>query len=223
MSSSDKLEKLTHYFQNHKSYFYKKGEAIIRPDDEAHSVYYIKKGYVRVYRITEWGDIKLQLIYKAGEVFPIFWTFYDKPSIEYFEAMCDTEIIKSPRTDFSVYLDKNPDVFKQVAQRVLTVLEISADRTDNLLFTDAYSRVIMRLLHMTKRFGEQNGNEVIIQAPVTQKDIAYSIGMTRETASRQLSKLERKRIITYKGHFIVIKNVEKLKEELADSHERKML
>lgn len=223
MSSSSLSEKLTRYFQSHKSYFYKKGEAIIRPDDGAHSIFYIKKGYVRVYRITEWGDIKLLLIYKTGEFFPIFWTFYDKPSIEYFEAMCDTEISKSPKGEFSEFLDKNPDVFKKVAQRVLTVLEISADRTDNLLFTDAYSRVIARLLHMIKRFGDKEEGEVTIQAPVTQKDIAYSIGMTRETASRQLSKLERKRLITYKGHLIVIKNVEKLREELANSHERTML
>ena len=79
------------------------------------------------------------------------------------------------------------------------------------------------IFHMAKRFGDNKSGIVTILAPVTQKDIAYSIGMTRETASRQLSKLERKRLITYKGHLIVIKNIDKLRDELASAHERKML
>ena len=221
--TTDRVEKLISFFEKHKSYHYKKGEVIVRPDDEASNIYYIKSGYIRVYRITDWGDIKLQIVYKYDEIFPIHWTFSSDPSIEFFEAMGDVNVLKAPKKEFTQFLIDNPDVLLNVAKRVLSILKIAADRNDNLLFTDAYSRVVARILHLARRFGNTTQGAITIQAPVNQKDIAFSIGMTRETASRCLSKLERKRLITYRDHLIVIRDIDKLREELTLSHERKKL
>jgi len=223
MSTNQAEEKLIKFFQGFKPYKYKKGEVIIRPDDTPLNIYFVEEGYVRVYKITDWGDIKVQIIYKQGEIFPINWVFTDTISNEFFEAMTNLVLYKVPKGEFLEFMKKNTEELLQVANRMMDVLTVSRERTDNLLFTDAYSRLISRLLHLARRFGNKTSGMITILAPLNQKDIAFSIGMTRETASRQLSKLERKRLITYKNHLIVVKNLEKLQEELTHSHERKKL
>lgn len=223
MVSNSYSDKLVKFFGGHKPYHYKKGEILIRPDDEPMNVYLIKEGYVRVYKITDWGDIKVQIVYKKGEIFPINWILGDEVSEEFFEAMDDLLVYKAAKKEFMEFMRETPDGLSELAMRILAVLKVSRERTDNLLFTDAYSRLISRLLHLVRRFGDKQEGTITIQAPVNQKDIAFSIGMTRETASRQLSRLERKRLITYKNHLIVIKDLAALQEELSHSHERKKL
>jgi CRP-like cAMP-binding protein len=74
--------------------------------------------------------------------------------------------------------------------------------------------LISSLLSLTKRHGKKYGKNIIIELPIGHKEIANSIAMTRETASRDLEKLTQKRIISQKCHFIVINDLKKLKREL---------
>jgi len=53
---------------------------------------------------------------------------------------------------------------------------------------------------------------ILIHIPLTHRDIAMLVGMTRETVSIEIKKLERKGIIEYKGRSIFVKDLRKLKE-----------
>ena len=66
-----------------------------------------------------------------------------------------------------------------------------------------------------KRFGKVEADgEITIMLPLTHQDIADIAGISRETASLAINKLEKKKIITYKKRLIAIKNIETLEEEL---------
>ena len=57
--------------KNSKTFRYRKGEFIIRPDFPPSGIFYIEKGFVRVYFLTGDGEEKLYIIYKEDEIFPI--------------------------------------------------------------------------------------------------------------------------------------------------------
>lgn len=79
---------------------------------------------------------------------------------------------------------------------------------------DSYHRVIAALVLATKRFGVENAkNNVIIKLPLTHQKIADAAGITRETVSLAMEKLEKKKIISYKGHILMINNVKALNDE----------
>lgn len=67
---SDK--ELVEFFQKKKSRVYKKGQVILHPDEETSNyIYYLEKGHVKVYSITEDGYEKCHIFYKPGEIFPL--------------------------------------------------------------------------------------------------------------------------------------------------------
>jgi len=57
-------------------------------------------------------------------------------------------------------------------------------------------------------------HHIVIEAPVTHQDIADSINMTRETASRALELLTKDGLIIQKNHLFILKDVEKLQDEI---------
>lgn len=197
---------------------YQNHECILKPDDAPGDLYYIESGFVRIYSFTEWGDEKLHLIFGKGEFFPTFWIFDKKPLTKYYDAMGEVHIRKINKDIIMQQLHANPDLLFSLFQRVIGVLELYSDRIDTLEYSKAYARVIARLLSLARRFGEKEGDTVTIPVPLTHADIALSVAITRETASRECKKLEDEGFIDYNHRRIVIKDIKKLEEELTQHY-----
>lgn len=193
---------------------YKKGEIIIRPDSPPSGVNYIEKGYVRVYFLTTDGEEKLHIIYKPDEVFPLIWAVQGEHKHLFYEAMNEVTLRRVTKEDFLQFIKNNPSTLFELSGRLINVLNVFINRVHNLEITKAYPRVIARLLFLSQRFGEKEGNKVKITAPIKHKDIASSIGLTRETTSREMEKLEKNGLVTTEKQLIIINNVKKLELEL---------
>jgi CRP/FNR family transcriptional regulator len=85
-----------------------------------------------------------------------------------------------------------------------------SDRLDNLEFNKASDRVIYRLLFLASRFGIREGNDIRIDLPITHEILANSVGLARESVSREAEKLEKANLIQRAGQNIVIKDVDVL-------------
>jgi CRP/FNR family transcriptional regulator len=75
--------------------------------------------------------------------------------------------------------------------------------------------VIAELLYFAERFGKQQGSKIIINAPITHQDIADSINMTRETASRALGKLFDEGLVGQDEHLFTILDLPRLQAALS--------
>lgn len=215
-----KTIKLLDLFSKGRKSSYRKGEIIIRPDDNPSGVFYIQKGYVRVYSITVDGDEKIHVIYKKDEVFPLLWALKDIQKDVYYEALSDLVLKRVPKDLFITFVKEDPTVLHELIDRLVSHFDVFVDRVGNLEISKAYPRLVAQLLFLSKRFGKKVGKGVVIQVPIAHKDIASSINMTRETASREFEKLEKKGLIGYRKHSIVIKNENALKKELLKHYER---
>lgn len=207
------VEKLEFFFSQFKKLNFKKREMILRAGDEPRGVMYLKKGYVRLYSISKDGEELTLIIYKPDDIFPIVWAINNIPNEYYFEAMTPAEIYRVPREKFLIFLKENPDVLFELTSKILSRFRRVLHRMEYLVFGNAQNKVASILLICTERFGKKEKNKVIIQAPLTHRDIANLVGMTRETASIEIEKLERKGIVGRKGRLLVVKNQRKLEEE----------
>ncbi|MGE5042293.1 MAG: Crp/Fnr family transcriptional regulator [Candidatus Levyibacteriota bacterium] len=207
--------RLSQFFLKYPARSFKKGQMILNMDVLDHPyLYFIEKGYVRVYTLLPNGTQKTYIFYRPREVFPIIWTFNHINKHLFYEAMDTVTLRKVPRSEFMTYITNNPDMLFEVIHRIVDIHNIYVDRVDTLEYTNSYTRLISRLLSLANRFGQPDGNKVTIQIPVTHTDIANTIALTRETVSRDMEKLEKKGLVGKLNHFIVLKNVEKLREEL---------
>ncbi len=194
---------------------YRKGQIILHPETSVQPyLYYLEKGYVRVYTLLSNGTEKTYVFYKAGEIFPIIWAFNNLNKWLFYQAVGDATVYRVSRQKFMDFISNKPDVLLDVIHRIIDIHNIYVDRIDNLEYTNSCARVISCLLFLAKRFGKEQNNTVNIQIPLTHNDIATSIAMTRETASREIEKLIKRNLISVKIHLFVINNLKRMEEEL---------
>lgn len=192
---------------------YKKGETILRAYDSPPGVFCIKSGYVRVYSISEQGEEITLIIFKPGDSFPLVWAINNMENFYNVEAMTDVEIWRAPKDRFLKFIKENPEVTVLLMRRVITRLGASLMRMEQLVFGGAYAKIASILFLCGERFGKKRKEGTVIQVPLTHKDIGSLVGLTRETTSIEMKRLERKGIISHQKGLIAIKSLKLLKEE----------
>ncbi|MBI2049630.1 Crp/Fnr family transcriptional regulator [Candidatus Roizmanbacteria bacterium] len=206
-------DKLSNFLSGFKLLHYKKGETTLRAGDTPQGVFFIKKGYIKDYSISEEGEELTLIIFKPGDFFPMSWAINNTQSTHYFETMSQVELWRIPKVEFIDFIKGNPDIFFELTSHILLRLDGLLQRMEYLAFGNAHQKVASILMICAERFGLKKTNGVVIQVVLTHKEVAMLVGITRETASLELKKFERKRIIGYRGKLIYIKNVEKLQKE----------
>lgn len=208
-------DKLRAFFYSHTRIQYKKGEVIIRPEDEPSGVYLIEWGFVKAYSITKYGEENLLLVRGSGSIFPLIWAFTGEHRSVSYEAMEETSLWRVPKSDYKEFLDKNPEIMPIILDMAIEAYRLHSERVMTLSYRTARERIVSFLLVTSNRFGFTNKDDsVTIVAPFRQTDIASSVNATRETTSRELNVMRKKGLIRYDHGKIVIIQPEELKKIL---------
>lgn len=207
------VKKLEEFFINFKHQIYKKGEILIRADDDPQGIFYLKSGIVRQYSISKDGEEQTLNLYKPLAFFPLMWGINNTPNTYYFEAVTDIEIYKAPKDSVIEFLKKEPDIMYDLISRLYRGMSGLLSRIEYLQSGDAYTKVIFAILNASYRFGEKKENSSI-KLSITHREISSLTGLTKETISRESAKLEKKDLIINTNHLVIIKDIHKLENEL---------
>lgn len=212
---NNKTKEFEVFYSKFKPRFYKKGEMLIRSDDDPQGIFCLIKGYVRQYCISKAG-IELTLhILKPISYFPMVWAINGTPNVYNFEALTDIEVGRAPRDAVVNFIKDKPKVIFELMSELLEDYAETLTRVEHLVFSDAYRRVISVILYIAKHFGKNDGKQTFVGNRFTHQDIATLVGVARETASSEISKLENKGLVEYSDHLIVIKSLRSLELELS--------
>ncbi|MEX2028000.1 MAG: Crp/Fnr family transcriptional regulator [Candidatus Curtissbacteria bacterium] len=209
---NDFLHELDRFFSKFRLLHFKKGEAILRPGDVPGGVFYLKKGYVRLYSVSKNGEELTLIIFKPGDLFPITWAINDTLNLYFLEAMTVVEVRKAPREGFLSFARGSPEIYFELSSRMMSRLDGLLRRMEYLVFGNAYAKVASIILICAERFGEAGRGGVAIQVPLTHNDVASLVGVTRETASVEIKKLKDRGLIANKGKKIIVKNASGLRK-----------
>lgn len=207
-------QKIFLFFSHPKPLKFKAGEVFLRPDDVPSGVFFLKRGYVRDYTISENGEELTLTIFKPGDIFPLPWAINNDPIVRYFEAFTPVEVFRKPRELFLDFLVKEPVVLYWLTRNILTRLSGLMKRIESLEFGSAYTKVISNLLDCASGFGKAENGSVEILLPLTHRHIGLLIGINRETASRQLEILMKKGLVSHNKRLLKINDIKKLKAEM---------
>lgn len=208
-----KIEALNRLFESGSSLSYKKGEFIIRPGERPSGVFYIRSGIVKAYDITKYGEENLLIIRKEDEIFPLIWAITGQERSIIYQALNDVSVWRIERKALLKLIEEDPSVLSPLLDMTVEMYRIHSERIINLEYRSVRERLISFLLTMSHRFGKKDGNTSTINVPLRHQDIASSINASRETASRELSVLERNGLIENNG-LIKLKDIKKLKSFL---------
>jgi len=196
---------------------YKKGEMLIRADDDPQGIFCLTKGYVRQYTISPAGNELSLHILQPISYFPMVWAINGTPNVYFFEALTAVEVGRAPREQVVNFIKDKPALLFALMSELLEDYAETLTRVEHLVFSDAYRRVISVLIYIAKHFGEAHQKGIVVHHRFTQADIATLVGVARETASIELLKLEKKGLIKYINHSILFEDFDKLTSEISSA------
>lgn len=203
-------QKLKDFFDS-KPLFYKKGEIVLRSQDAPPGVYFLKKGFVKDSSVSSDGQEFTLFIFKPDDIFPYSWAFNQIPNRHDYVAITNCEVERRTRHDFLKFIEKNPDVLFMLTQWILIRLRGLLQRMEYLVFGNASQKVASMFVILSERFGKRK-NGIEIPIPLSHKDIADLVGITRETASIEIKKLIQKDYLSTSAKKYIVKQPKKLQE-----------
>jgi len=196
------------------------GQVILSPDDPPDRIHILKKGKVRVFRVTPDGKQLTLDIYDKGTILGDMRLLgQDRSPDAYAETI-----------DAAVICTITPDELRRLVERhpiigvnIITFLSRRLQEAERELEAMAYQRVGQRLakklIDLGQRFGVETVRGTLIQARLTQQELAEMIGTTRETLAHTLADFRRRDLLDTEHHQVVIRDAERLAEVAQDGDE----
>jgi CRP/FNR family cyclic AMP-dependent transcriptional regulator len=214
LASDRQVAALVGLFRGGTKLTYRKGEYIIRPGEAPSAVFYIESGLVKAFNISKYGEENLLIIRKEHEIFPLIWAITGQERDIIYQAMAPSTVWRISPQDYLSFLHNHTSALPPLLDMVTEMYRIHSERLLNLEYRTVRERLVSFLLTMSVRFGKQTEAGLVIEVPLRHQDIASSINASRETASREIAALERKKLIENKHSYIVLKDVPALQAYL---------
>ena len=182
-----------------------KNQTIYLPNDEANSVYFLKKGKVKISSFSDDGKELIYAILGPGEIFGEL-AITGQSKREQIAATTEyAEICYVNIKDFENFLASHPRLSLKVTKLIGFRLKKVRSRLERMWFKSAPERVKCLLLDLIEEHGIKIGDEREIRLNLTHQDIASLAATTRQTVTTTLNELERDGIITYDRKRILVR------------------
>ncbi len=196
------------------------GQVILSPDDAPDRIHILKKGKVRVFRVTPNGKQLTLDIYDKGTILGDMRLLGQTPVPEAYAETIDAAVICTITPD---ELRRLIERYPIIGVNIITSLSSRLREAERELEAMAYQRVGQRLarklIDLAQRFGVETVRGTLIQARLTQQELAEMIGTTRETLAHTLADFRRRDLLDTANHQVVIRDAERLAEEARDGEE----
>lgn len=192
----------------------KSGKTIFYEGDEPGKIYFIKKGFVKMYRISPEGRSTIIYLYGPGSILAVrALTNSDKRLKHTAEAITDVEIITISEADYLTVLEKNPEYLVDLLHVFIDRLNYTERKLEGFILTDTTARVASFLYDIVERFADVKNNSTTLPLPLTHQTISEFVGAFRETVTVAVNRLIKDKVLEDKRGKITILDVKKLKEQ----------
>lgn len=179
---------------------FKKNEVILQEEDTNEFMYIILFGNVKVTQTTKDGKEIILSIHKSDEFFGEISLIDGKTSPATVTATDNSLIAIVSKKDFYALIFNQGKVLENLLTILCSRLRDSWKRIELLNFRNATDRIKMILLMLSYDNGVKTDEGVVLNIKMTHQNIADMTGLTRETVTRIIDKLQSS------GDIIVLKD-----------------
>lgn len=188
-----------------------KGDHIYHEEDGFRSIYAVRLGCVKTYRITGDGKEQITGFYLPGEVFGVDGVAGNLHS--------NSAIALETSAICAIPFERLEELSSRISslQRHLFKLmgrEIAEDQKLITLLSknSADERMAALFLSLSQRYGQRGLSSTHIRLPMSRGDIANYLGLTVETVSRVISRMQKQKIIKIDNKEVTLADEEKLRQ-----------
>ena len=193
-----------------------RGQQILSPDDPPDRIHIIKKGRVRVYRTTPDGKQLTLDIHEKGTILGDMGLLgQDRIPEAYAEAIDDGVICTITPDELRKLIERYPLIGINIIRHLSGRLQAAERELEAMAYQRVDQRLARKLIDLGTRFGIESPRGTIINARLTQQELAEMVGTTRETLAHTLADFRRQGLLDTQKHQVVIRDAERL-AEIAD-------
>jgi CRP/FNR family cyclic AMP-dependent transcriptional regulator len=187
------------------------GQQVLSPDDPPERIHIIKKGRVRVYRVTPDGKQLTLDIYEPGTILgDMSLLGQDRLPETYAEAIDDGVICTLTPDELRSLIQRYPVIGINVIGHLSRRLRDAERELESMAYRRVDQRLARKLIDLSQRFGARTARGTMIRARLTQQELAEMIGTTRETLAHTLGDFRRDGLVDASGQSVVIRDAERL-------------
>ncbi|MDA8077858.1 MAG: Crp/Fnr family transcriptional regulator [Nitrospiraceae bacterium] len=190
---------------------FRKKESIFSEGDPSEWFYIVKKGKVKITKISHEGKEIILEIISPLEFFGGIAVIRGFPYPANAVAMEDTEIVKISRKNLMSIMDRYPNLMYCMATNIGDRIKGSHETLKSIALEKVESRIASLLIKLSDKAGEKTAEGLAITMKLTKQDVAEMVGTTVETSIRTMSKLNKAGLVVSRGGRFVIKDLEKLR------------
>ncbi|MBL8159541.1 Crp/Fnr family transcriptional regulator [Candidatus Saccharibacteria bacterium] len=190
------------FFRQYSVKKYKKGQVLLLNNENPSRIFYLLEGRVKQYDISYRGDEIIVNTFRPYTFFPMLNAITGFDNTYCYEADTDIEVIDAPVEKVLALLREDSDVAFELLTRLYIGMDGILRRMVHMMGGSTRGRILHEILLEIRRFGTPAADGSY-EVPLTEGDIASRIGLSRETVSREISKLKREKLIRMGTHIIV--------------------
>jgi CRP/FNR family cyclic AMP-dependent transcriptional regulator len=181
-----------------------KRTVLFHQGDEARLVYFVKRGSVKLARLTEDGNEVTIAILGAGDIFGEEVVFEEV--VRKTVAICVENVLlcSSRAQDLFALMTRYPTLALNIAKYAREQLDATLAIVEDLAHLPVSERLMRLFQRLAKEYGSPSEGGTLLNVRLTHADIASLIGSTRETVTLQLSVLVKDCRIRMQGRSVVI-------------------
>ena len=167
-----------------------RGKLIFMKRDEGREVMFVVSGRVKIVSTAPSGSEVIHNIIEEGQVFGEMALLDGKPRSADAIAAIDTELVELSRDDFLRVLERNPRTAIRMMEILCGRVRQSTSFVEDAVLLDADMRLMNRIKSLADQYGrpiDETGG-VRIDHRLSQQEIGESVGLTRVSVNRLLSR-----------------------------------
>lgn len=179
----------------------KKGRMIYLQGQPPQFLYYLLKGRVRSFLVSDDGEERTLAFYGTGHLFGEASFFDEQPRMSSAAAVTDCEVIAVSRQQMLHLFQQEPALALSMLKYLAQTVRLLSDQVDHITFLSAEERIIRVLL---------SGETDLLD--ITQEELANAVGASRVTVSRCLQRLAAQGLLSTGYHQIRLRDRAGLKK-----------
>jgi len=191
---------------------YPAGIELCKQGCEAHDVYYIEKGLIKISCIGAGGRQLIIGLRYPRCIFGAESLILREPSLITASTLTDCQLYRIPGDIFLTYLQSSPHLSWNLFEIQSREIYEQNSRLAQLGCCSAQERLEVFLLQLIAAFGlDASGEEIHIQLPLKYCELAELIAVTPEYLSVLIKRMEREGLVRHDKHYLIITDSQRIK------------
>lgn len=183
---------------------YPRGALLFVEGEQPRGVFILCSGKVKLTTTSNDGRTLIVTIATKGELLGTSAVILGRPYEVSAETIEASQVSFIRREDFLRLLSSSPEASMRAAQQLSENYAAAQREIRSLGLAHTTSEKLARLLLEWSTAGDETPNGTRVQVLLTHEEIGQRIGTTRETVTRLLSELKRKKLIAVKGSSLFV-------------------